>query len=169
MLIHRKLAGCLVAALGVAACAGPPLPTASQENPQASALTLFVSPTPRPGIVEGCELYFFAKTETSMWRAVTEPVRLQWPGGGTILGTGQAARSTSISVLQDHCFRLELDGRVLTGGAILSQHSARIIRFPVLALQQTDGAPPVLQLHAQWPPESLADQSLKAVRILQNR
>lgn len=118
--------------------------------PAAPGLTLSVASPPRPGILTGCELFFFAHTEGQPWRPVTRPLRLAWDGGGVDLNVG-AAPEPSTNPLREHCFRLELDGQLLTGGAVLSPHSARRLNFPVLVEDPgRDGRPPRLRLLPNW-------------------
>lgn len=113
-------------------------------------LALYLADPPRPGILTGCELYFFARTGGQPWHRVTRPVRLEWEGGGVDLNQG-AEGGAEHDLLREHCFRLELDGRILAGGAIISPHSARYLTFPVLLEQRhpADGTP-VLTLRPHW-------------------
>ncbi|NTV95741.1 MAG: hypothetical protein HGA75_10030 [Thiobacillus sp.] len=113
-------------------------------------LALYLADPPRPGILSGCELFFFARTEGQPWHRVTRPVRLEWEGGGAALNAGEA-NGGKPDMLREHCFRLELDGRILTGGAVISSHSARYLAFPVLLEPPLpDGGIPVLTLRPHW-------------------
>lgn len=40
--------------------------------------------------------------------------------------------------MTDHCFVLSLDGKLISG-VVLSRHSARLVRFPTLAVSSRDG------------------------------
>lgn len=113
-------------------------------------LALYLADPPRPGILTGCELFFFAKTAGQPWHRATQPLRLEWEGGGVSLNEG-AEGDAKPGMLREHCFRLELDGRILAGGAIISPHSARYLTFPVL-LEQFQPADdiPALILRPSW-------------------
>lgn len=113
-------------------------------------LALYLADPPRPGILTGCELFFFAKTTGQPWHRVTQPLRLEWEGGGVSLNEG-ADDDAKPDMLREHCFRLELDGRILAGGAIISPHSARYLTFPVLLEQHRPADDiPALTLRPNW-------------------
>jgi hypothetical protein len=42
--------------------------------------------------------------------------------------------------LQDHCFVLAIDGKLVSSGAVLSSHSARLITFPTLSVLTQNNA-----------------------------
>lgn len=111
-------------------------------------LALYLADAPRPGILTGCQLFYFARTASQPWRQVTQPLRLDWEGGGIQLNAESAA---SPAPLREHCFRIELDGQILAGGAVISPHSARYLDFPVLLEHPgEDGQPPTLRLLPSW-------------------
>jgi hypothetical protein len=130
-----------------------------------SSLELYVAAMPRPGIAQGCEMYFFAKTAGDPWKKVTAPVQLNWRGGGVLLNPEASPVEYSI---KEQCFRLVLDGRILVGGAVISEHSARRLDFHVLAeSSKKAGGPPVLMLQERWPVKAtpkVADRAVEQLR-----
>jgi hypothetical protein len=66
--------------------------------------------------------------------AVTEKDVIAWDLN-TVLITLDPARFNSgnaIYALQDHCFILAIEGKMVASGVVLSSYSARYIRFPTL-------------------------------------
>ena len=129
-------------------------------------LTLYLADSPRPGILTGCEMYFFARTEGQPWRQVAQPIRLEWAGGGVDLNVG-AQPGGKEDKRQEHCFRLDLDGKILTGGAVISSNSARRLDFPVLVESIAHEAKtPVLTLHPRWPTKESDVDDYRAMHML---
>lgn len=52
--------------------------------------------------------------------------------GRWTLDTARFAGSESAQRLQDHCFLLAIDGKLLSSGIVLSEYSARLTGFPTL-------------------------------------
>lgn len=152
----------LLAVLAAWLCLAPPVGAAPD-------LRLFVADSPRPGILNGCELYFFARTDGNPWKPVAGPLRLTWPGGGTTLQSREPGEVPAAR-LGDQCFRLELDGEILIGGALVSAHSARLLDFPVLLVQGgRDDGPVALELRPRlvapgWPVEEIPPRWLQTLR-----
>lgn len=44
------------------------------------------------------------------------------------------SRSNAMQQLQDHCFVLTIDGKLLSSGVVLAAYSARLIRFPTISV-----------------------------------
>lgn len=40
--------------------------------------------------------------------------------------------------LQDHCFYLKIDGKLITSGPVLSSHSARLSKFPTMKVYSSE-------------------------------
>lgn len=112
-------------------------------------LSLHIADAPRPGIVEGCEMLPAASMRPDPWRLFPAAVQINWQGGGTLLNP-QTRLDVQGRSLQERCFRLDLDGRPLVGGAVVARRSARLLRFPVLLVEDdVAGRPPLLTLQAE--------------------
>lgn len=123
-----------------------PLRAESASGP--AALMLHVMPPARPGQLTECPLH---ATDDTAWTRVTARVTLSWSNGGTTLNP-QADPAASGTRLAEHCFRLDLDGKPLVFGAIVSRHSARLLTFPVLLEASGADRPTELTLSPSLPP-----------------
>jgi len=93
---------------------------------------------------------------TASARLLAEDARLIWPDGHVTLA-GENGRTEEVAALPEHCFALVGDGRIIATGAILSPHSARLLRFPVLLVKRReDGEPLELRLLPQFPAGAVA-------------
>ncbi len=129
-------------------------------------LELFVANAPRPGIVEGCEMFFFAKTAIDPWKKVTEKVRLNWRGGGVMLNPGASPHKER---LREQCFKLVLDGEILAGGALISEQSARRLDFSVLVESSKRlGGATVVSYKERWPAGSDKELTVPVIKQLRD-
>lgn len=60
--------------------------------------------------------------------------------GRWTLNPDRFARSDAIQKLQDHCFVLAIDGKLISSGVVLSSHSARLTGFPTLSVYSQNNA-----------------------------
>lgn len=147
--------------------AGQALAAEAQALP-AKRIQLEVAPSPRPGILEGCELYFFAQTANSAWKQSTQGVDLRWQGGRVhLLGILESHESRKVP-LAGQCFRLVIDGEILTGGAVIDAGQKRALPFPVIVIQeQEDERGKVTgKLQPRWPTQLNQERPWKAIEKL---
>lgn len=129
----------------------------AHDTPQDQVRLWLVEPAlPRPDVSADSLLDCPARAESAAkerlpWAApLAAAAQVQWQGGQFLLPAtpGAGADPTPVS---DRCFALEVDGKLVVSGAVLSRHSARLLRFPVLTLMSDPGQPLAFQLTAQFP------------------
>lgn len=116
----------------------------------------------RPGVLQQCENAHLhenyarvalpdAADPLKAW-VVQAPLTLHWPGG-TLSQAGDPAVAMPAHPFTDLCFTLRIDGQPLVSGAVVSQYSARLLRFPTLVhLSPEPGATtPRYQLQPRFP------------------
>lgn len=128
-------------------------PLRAEPASDAAALTLHVMPPAKPGQLTGCPLQATGDAAAAAWTRVTTRTMLTWSGGGVTLNP-KADPAAREGWLAEHCFRLDLDGKPLVRGAIVSKHSARLLTFPVLLEASTTKRPTELTLSPSLPPPS---------------
>lgn len=143
---------------GLAGCGAPP---AAAPSPRWQLL--FFHPF-RPGVLQQCEDAHlqpgYARDATpdpadprKAW-VVEGPLAVAWPGG-QLLRAGLPAAPPARPAT-DVCFTLQVDGQALVSGAVVPEHSARLLRFPTLVLLRGGAASAVPQyrLQTRFPAET---------------
>lgn len=62
-----------------------------------------------------------------------DPLSARWT-----LNPARFAVAAAAHTLQDHCFVLAIDGKFVSSGVLLSEHSARLIDFPTISVSTQD-------------------------------
>lgn len=145
------------AAALLSACAQTAHETPQNQARQNQARLWLVEPTlPRPdgpadSLIDCPARAESAARERLPWATpLAAAAQVQWQGGTFTLPATPGA-SADPTPLQDRCFALEVDEKLVATGAVLSRHSARLLRFPVLTLMSDPGQPLVFQLTALFP------------------
>lgn len=128
-----------------------PSPLRAEPASDPALLALYIVPPARPGQLTECRLPTAGDAVAATWAPVTTRVTLAWHGGSATLNP-QADAPASGARLAEHCFRLDLDGKPLVSGAIVSRHSARLLTFPVLLEESGPHRPAELTLSPSLPP-----------------
>lgn len=134
------------------ALSGSIVPSAlrAEPAPGPAPLAVHVMPPPRPGQLTECPLRAAGDAAPATWTQVTARVALAWHGGSATLNP-QADPVATGTRLAEQCFRLDLDGKPLVFGAIVSRHSARLLTFPVLLEASGANRPTELTLSPSLP------------------
>ncbi|MEO5336246.1 MAG: hypothetical protein H7841_05030 [Magnetospirillum sp. WYHS-4] len=87
-------------------------------------------------------------------RLVASDALVRWADGWFLVHGEEGSKGDPGRVL-DQCFLLEVDGRAIASGAVVSRYSARLLRFPALLIWSLGQRPLEFLLTPRYPDDTL--------------